>query len=95
MTPGVEKWNDRLWGVLEVKTKGELSAGERNAITSEWEGQCSDGFGEGFEQNEIEVDDGVLCVSFWQPDQQFFIKPESELKGQSNDQEYSVMNHIN
>lgn len=95
MTPGVEKWNDRLWGVLEVKTNGELSAGERNAITNEWEGQCSDGFGEDFEQNEIEVDDGILCVRFGQSDQQFFIKSESELKGQSKDQEYSVMNHIN
>lgn len=94
MIPSVEKWNDRLWGVLAVKINGELSEGERNALTREWEGQCSDGFGEGFEQNEIKVDDGVLCVSFWQSDRQFFIKPESEIKNLLKEQEFLSMNTI-
>lgn len=65
MNPTVEVWQDELWGVLEVQTYGELSADELQALVSEWEGQCSDGWGEGFEQRPIRTEDGELYVSFW------------------------------
>ena len=48
----------------------------------EWSGQESDGWGEGFEQREIKIEDGELYVSFWSPDKDFFIKTETELKDQ-------------
>lgn len=80
MTPTVEIWQGELWGVLEVQTHGELSASEMNELISQWEGQCSDGWGENFEQLPIQTGDGKLYVSFWNSGKDFFIKPEQELK---------------
>lgn len=82
MKPSVEVWTDELWGVLEVRVHGELSEGEMKELISEWSGQESDGWGESFEQRAIKTGDGELYVSFWRPGNDFFIKPEQELKGQ-------------
>lgn len=82
MNPTVEEWDGRLWGVLEVQTRGELSEGELRELTEEWSGQCSDGWGEGFEQREIKIDQGGLNVSFWHSGVDFVIQPEAELKSQ-------------
>lgn len=82
MNPTVEVWQGELWGVLEVQTRGELSAGEMQELISEWSGQCSDGWGEGFEQRPINTGDGELYVSFWHSGSDFSIKPEQELKGE-------------
>lgn len=80
MKPTVEEWNGRLWGVLEVQSYGRLSQSDLVEVIEEWSGQESDGWGEGFEQREIKVDSGELCVSFWASDRSFFIKTEQELK---------------
>lgn len=80
MNPAVESWNEELWGVLEVKTRGELSAQELHGLMKEWAGQESDGWGEGFEQRKIETKEGELYVSFWNSGKDFFIKTEQELK---------------
>lgn len=80
MNPTVEVWQGELWGVLEVQTHGELSAGEMKELISQWEGQCSDGWGEGFEQRSIQTGDGELYVSFWHSGSDFTIKLEQELK---------------
>ena len=80
MKPAVEIWQGELWGVLEVQTHGELSAGEMKELISQWEGQCSDGWGEGFEQWPIQTEDGELYVSFWNSGSDFSIRPEQELK---------------
>lgn len=82
MNPTVEVWQGELWGVLEVQTHGELSAGEMRELISEWSGQCSDGWGEGFEQRPINTGDGELYVSFWHSGSDFSIRPEQELKGE-------------
>lgn len=83
MKPSVEVWEDGLWGVLEVQVHGELSEGEMKELISEWHGEESDGWGENMEQKPIKTEDGELYVSFWHPGNDFFIKPERELKGQS------------
>lgn len=80
MNPTVETWNGELWGVLEVKSYGDLSTQELSGLMREWEGQESDGWGEGFEQREIKTDEGNLFVSFWNSRSDFFIKTEQELK---------------
>lgn len=80
MNPTVEVWNGQLWGVLEVKTYGSLSHQEMKGLMSAWVGQESDGWGEGFEQREIKTEDGDICVSFWNPGKDFFMKTEQELK---------------
>lgn len=77
----MEEWNGELWGVTEVQTHGALSSSELAELTEWLSGQFSDGWGEGFEQREIKVDDGELHVSFWDSSDRFFIKPEDELKG--------------
>lgn len=64
MTPGVEEWNRRLWGVLEIESHGTLSKRELQEVMEEWKGQCQDGFGEGFSQSEIRIREGMLYVHF-------------------------------
>ena len=61
----VEVRNRRLWGVAECRAIGELSSKELKDYIS---GQASNGWGEGFEQREIEVDGGELYVHLWQRD---------------------------
>ena len=67
--------------MTEVQAHGALSSSELAELTEWLSGQFSDGWGEGLEQREIKVDDGELCVSFWDSSDRFFIKPEDELKG--------------
>lgn len=80
MVPAVEVWQAELWGVLEVKSYGPLSQNMLKAVIDEWSGQESDGWGEGFEQRPIEIDEGELYVSFWNPSDSFFITTEEQLK---------------
>lgn len=82
MKPTVEEWNGKLWGVLEAQSHGPLSEPELASLIDEWCGQESDGWGEGFEQRGIKVDEGELYVSFWDASDRFFIKTEQELKNQ-------------
>ena len=64
--PSVEKMDNDLWGVFECKVFDDLDSYELEALRSELSGQASDGWGEGFEQQEIDTDDcGKLYVSFY------------------------------
>ena len=36
-------------------------------------GQCADGFGEGLEQHEIEIPEGIMYVSLWNADDYFML----------------------
>lgn len=77
--PTVEEWNGELWGVMAAEVYGKLTETENAVLTRYCTGQMSDGWGEGFEQRPIKVDDGEIYVSFWN-NENFFIKPEYELK---------------
>lgn len=68
--------------MLEVKSYGELSDGERKELIREWSEQCCDGWGEGVKQHPIHTKDGELYVSFWHSGSNYFIKEEEELKGE-------------
>ncbi len=65
--PSVDEVNGELVGSLCVDTNAELTAEEQAQICDYISGQYSDGWGEGFEQREVDVGDGNLCVHFWQP----------------------------
>ena len=80
MVPAVEVWQGELWGVLEIKSYGPLSQNMLKAVMDEWRGQESDGWGEGFEQRPIKLDEGELYVSFWNSSDHFFIITEEQLK---------------
>lgn len=65
--PGVDEVNGELVGSLCVDTNAELTTEEQAKLCNYISGQYSDGWGEGFEQREVDVGDGSLCVHFWQP----------------------------
>lgn len=65
--PSVDEVNGKLVGFLCVDTNAELTAEEQAKLCDYISGQYSDGWGEGFEQREVDVGDGSLCVHFWQP----------------------------
>jgi len=71
--PSVEICGNKLCGCLTVELKETLLDDEQTVLCNYISGQYSDGWGEGFEQREIEVEDGKLYVHFWQ-DHDFELK---------------------
>ena len=66
--PSVEICGNKLCGCMNVELREPLNEGEQAALCDYISGQYSDGWGEGFEQRDIRVDDGTLAVHFWKED---------------------------
>lgn len=66
--PSVEVHGNKLCSCLTVELKEPLLDDEQTVLCNYISGQYSDGWGEGFEQRDIRVDDGTLAVHFWQED---------------------------
>ena len=62
--PSVELRDGELMGCTTVRLKEPLDKAEMSALQEYLLGQFSDGWGEGFEQQEIQTGDGVLYVHF-------------------------------
>ena len=71
--PSVEICGNKLCGCLTVELKEALLDDEQTVLCNYISGQYSDGWGEGFEQRDIRVEDGTLAVHFWQ-DHDFELK---------------------
>ena len=60
-----EARDGQLWGVANCKIAGTLNDREMERLKDYISGQAADGWGEGFEQREIDVGDGDLYVHLW------------------------------
>ena len=80
---GFERRNGELYGCITVQTAGPLTEEEEQDLKEWISGQNSDGLGEGFEQREIYFEGGhrgaFMYVSFWSPDDDYFIDNQSFL----------------
>ncbi len=74
----VELHGDRLFGRIDCSLKEALTAEETEVLRDWLTGQCSDGLGEGFEQQPIDTMDGQLFVSFWNSGDDYAMMTESE-----------------
>ena len=80
--PSVEIHGNKLCGCLNVELQESLNEGEQAVLCDYISGQYSDGWGEGFEQRDIRVEEGTLAVHFWQEDG-FKMTPEREMQQES------------
>lgn len=64
----VEERDGELCGCATVIVDEDLTERGWNDLQDYITGQYSDGWGEGFEQRDIQVKDGILNVHFWQED---------------------------
>ena len=88
---GFESVNNSLWGVVDVTLNSEITQEEDEEIKDYITGQNSDGLGEGFEQQDISVDDGILNVHFWKWSDDYQIYSEEEFAEQIESQGMGVM----
>ena len=79
--PSIEIRNGELMGCTTVVLKEPLADEEMEDLQDYLHGQFSDGWGEGFEQHPITVEDGEIYVSFWNSENFWSVMTEEELMG--------------
>lgn len=75
----------QLWGVARCEIRGKLELEEIKALKEYITGQASDGFGEGLEQQDIDIMEGILNVHLWNSDR-WEIKTEEEQFGEPEEE---------
>lgn len=85
----VERVDGILYGCTTLQLKEFLESEELHELCEYITGQYSDGWGEGFEQRDIQVDDGTLNVHFWQEGRLKFQMQTTEEKRKDFEKEKS------
>lgn len=82
MVPGTIEYAGELYGVLTVKTYGELNQREMEALREEWKVMADGGWGEELFYRPIRTERGELYIGFWDTDNNdnLFIKTEEEFR---------------
>lgn len=82
MIPAVTEYAGELFGVLTVRTYGELTDREMEGIKAEWQELAENGWGGQLIESPVCLERGELYVGFWDRDnnQNLFIKTEEEFK---------------
>jgi hypothetical protein len=78
--PSVEERNSKIYGVADCYIKSDLNDLEVKQFKEYWSGQMSDGWGEGFEQQPIMLNDKEYYVSFWNFSSDYFIATSDEFE---------------
>lgn len=73
-TVSVKQAEGVLYGCTTLQLREALEGNDLERLCDYITGQYSDGWGEGFEQQDIKVDGGTLNVHFWQPSDYNFEK---------------------
>lgn len=82
--PKVETRNGDIYGVITVKSYGELNKTEMIDLVGELTGSLADGWGESYEQHPVKLGEDEVYISFWDCDDDYFLKPESEAFPEQN-----------
>jgi len=77
--PDVEMVRDTMMGVAVIKMTKPLTQTEIDDLKDYVTGQFSDGWGESFEQREIQVSGGEIYVHFWNSEE-YYINTEEEME---------------
>lgn len=77
--PRVETYGGDIYGVITVRSYGELSKAEMIDLINDLTGSLADGWGESYEQHPVTLGGDEVYISFWNSDDSYFLKPESEV----------------
>jgi uncharacterized protein YihD (DUF1040 family) len=76
----VEQADGKLMGVAACRIQRNLNNAELEQLKDYAAGQASDGFGEGFEQHPIQVNNNEIYVSLWSSDNNWSIMTQHEME---------------
>ena len=88
-TPAVQVLNGELYGGLECKISEPMTEEDIKVLKDYWTGQMSEGWGEGFEQHPIKIDEGELYVSVWNSESFWSVMTAEELAVMQEQADYS------
>ena len=91
----VEERDGELCGCATVIVDEDLTERGWNDLQDYITGQYSDGWGEGFEQRDIQVEDGILNVHFWQENHFAFTVERVEAEPQMEAAKQDVLSAAN